>query len=135
MLRLPISTVYNIKGVGKIICGTVEQGNHRPGGDVIGTTPSERTNKKMSSIGNQHKKLLDSADLGSNSVGISRKDDKVISPGDIVYLEKEGLCKHVVQTFTATVVVQEEHPGILKPGYWCPLSICSLLPYYQKDCM
>merc|ERR1712007_240431 len=67
-LRLPISTIYDIKGVGKIICGTVEQGTLRP--------------------------------------------------GDIIGLEKDGECLPV-KKFCAMVVVQE-HPGVLKPGY-CPL--------------
>jgi len=117
-LRLPISTVYNIKGVGQIICGTVEQGTLRPG-DVVGITPSGLKGKKMFSI-EQHKKQLESAGPG-NSVGMSIKGitkDEVVSPGDIIYLEKEGECLPV-KKFTAMVVVQE-HPGILKPGY-CPL--------------
>merc|ERR1712137_887344 len=33
-LRLPVSNIYNIKGVGQIICGTVEQGTLRPGDSV-----------------------------------------------------------------------------------------------------
>merc|ERR1712226_1581227 len=37
-LRLPISTIYNIKGVGQIICGTVEQGTIKPG-DQVGIVP------------------------------------------------------------------------------------------------
>merc|ERR1712232_693225 len=117
-LRLPVSTVHNIKGVGQIICGTVEQGTLRPG-DVIGITPSGLKNKKMFSI-EQHKKVLESAGPG-NSVGMSIKGvtkDEVISPGDIIYLEKEGECLPV-KKFCAMFVVQE-HPGILKPGY-CPL--------------
>mmetsp|Transcript_3394 Transcript_3394/g.4992 ORF Transcript_3394/g.4992 Transcript_3394/m.4992 type:complete len:459 (-) Transcript_3394:181-1557(-) len=117
-LRLPISTVYNIKGVGQIICGTVEQGTLRPG-DVIGIAPVGLTGKKMFSI-EQHKKVLDSAGPG-NSVGMSIKGitkDEKISPGDIIYLEKEGVCKPV-KSFTAMVAVQE-HPGVLKCGY-CPL--------------
>jgi len=117
-LRLPISTVYNIKGVGQIICGTVEQGTLRPG-DQIGIAPSGLKGKKMFSI-EQHKKVLESAGPG-NSVGMSIKGitkDEVVSPGDIIYLEKEGECLPV-KKFTAMVVVQE-HPGILKPGY-CPL--------------
>jgi elongation factor 1-alpha len=117
-LRLPISTVYNIKGVGQIICGTVEQGTLRPG-DVIGIAPSGLKGKKMFSI-EQHKKVLESAGPG-NSVGMSIKGitkDEVVSPGDIIYLEKEGECKPVTK-FSAMVVVQE-HPGVLKPGY-CPL--------------
>lgn len=117
-LRLPISNIYNIKGVGQIICGTVEQGTLRPG-DVIGIAPSGLTGKKMFSI-EQHKKVLDSAGPG-NSVGMSIKGitkDEKVNPGDIIYLEKEGACAPV-KTFTAMVAVQE-HPGVLKPGY-CPV--------------
>merc|ERR1719414_1809212 len=117
-LRLPVSNIYNIKGVGQIICGTVEQGTLRPG-DVIGIAPSGLKNKKMFSI-EQHKKVLESAGPG-NSVGMSIKGitkDEVVSPGDIIYLEKEGELKPI-KKFCAMVVVQE-HPGVLKPGY-CPL--------------
>jgi elongation factor 1-alpha len=117
-LRLPISNIYNIKGVGQIICGTIEQGTLRPG-DVIGIAPTGLTGKKMFSI-EQHKKVLASAGPG-NSVGMSIKGigkDEKVNPGDIIYLEKEGACKPV-KTFTAMVAVQE-HPGVLKPGY-CPV--------------
>mmetsp|Transcript_6382 Transcript_6382/g.13914 ORF Transcript_6382/g.13914 Transcript_6382/m.13914 type:complete len:454 (-) Transcript_6382:122-1483(-) len=117
-LRLPVSNVYNIKGVGQIIAGTIEQGTLKPG-DVIGITPAGLTNKKMFSI-EQHKKVLDSAGPG-NSVGMSIKGvtkDEKISPGDIIYKESEGVCEPV-KTFCAMVVVQE-HPGVLKPGY-CPV--------------
>jgi len=120
-LRLPISNIYNIKGVGQIICGTVEQGTIRPG-DVIGIAPAGLQGKKMFSI-EQHKKVLDSAGPG-NSVGMSIKGigkDEKVSPGDIIYLEKEGMLKPI-KTFTAMVAVQE-HPGALKPGY-CPIIFC-----------
>mmetsp|Transcript_18199 Transcript_18199/g.52070 ORF Transcript_18199/g.52070 Transcript_18199/m.52070 type:complete len:453 (+) Transcript_18199:65-1423(+) len=117
-LRLPVSNVYNIKGVGQIIAGTIEQGTLRPG-DVIGITPAGLTGKKMFSI-EQHKKVLDSAGPG-NSVGMSIKGvtkDEKISPGDIIYKESEGVCEPV-KSFCAMVVVQE-HPGVLKAGY-CPI--------------
>lgn len=117
-LRLPVSTVYNIKGVGQIICGTVEQGTLRPG-DIIGIAPTGLKGKKVFSI-EQHKKVLEKAEPG-NSVGMSIKGitkDETVSPGDIIYLEKEGECKPV-KKFTAMVAVQE-HPGALKVGY-CPL--------------
>jgi elongation factor 1-alpha len=72
--------------------------------------------KKVFSI-EQHKKHLDSAGPG-NSVGMSikgiNKDEKV-SPGDIIYLEKEGELKPT-KSFRAMVAVQE-HPGELKVGY------------------
>merc|ERR1712228_280650 len=117
-LRLPVSNIYNIKGVGQIICGTIEQGTLRPG-DVIGFAPAGLTGKKMFSI-EQHKKVLESAGPG-NSVGMSIKGvtkDEKVQPGDIIFLEKEGMIK-AVKTFTAFVAVQE-HPGVLKPGY-CPV--------------
>jgi len=117
-LRLPVSNIYNIKGVGQIICGTIEQGTLRPG-DVVGIAPSGLTGKKMFSI-EQHKKVLESAGPG-NSVGMSIKGiakDEKVNPGDIIYLEKEGALKPV-KSFTAFVAVQE-HPGVLKPGY-CPV--------------
>merc|ERR1739841_463954 len=107
-----------IKGVGQIICGTVEQGTLRPG-DIIGIVPCGLTNKKMFSI-EQHKKVLESAGPG-NSVGMSIKGigkDEKVSPGDIIYIEKEGALLPI-QSFTAMVAVQE-HPGVLKPGY-CPV--------------
>ena len=117
-LRLPISNIYNIKGVGQIICGTIEQGTLRPG-DVVGIAPAGLKGKKMFSI-EQHKKVLESAGPG-NSVGMSIKGigkDEKVSPGDIIYLEKEGECLPV-KKFTALVAVQE-HPGALKVGY-CPV--------------
>lgn len=117
-LRLPVSNIYNIKGVGQIIAGTVEQGTVRPG-DVIGIVPSNLKGKKVFSI-EQHKKQLTEAGPG-NSVGMSIKGiskDEKVNAGDIIYLEKEGELKPV-KSFTAMVAVQE-HPGELKVGY-CPI--------------
>lgn len=114
-LRVPISNIYNIKGVGQIIAGRVEQGTLHPG-DVVGIVPSGLKNKKIFSI-EQHKKTLSSAGPG-HSVGLSIKGiakDEKVNPGDILYLEKEGELKPI-QKFTALVAVQE-HPGSLKPGY------------------
>merc|ERR1711988_1756669 len=106
-LRLPISNIYNIKGVGQIICGTIEQGTLRPG-DVIGIVPSGLKGKKMFSI-EQHKKVLESAGPG-NSVGMSIKGiskDEKVNPGDIIYLEKEGELLPI-KAFTAMVEMPPE---------------------------
>jgi len=114
-LRLPVSNIYNIKGVGQIIAGTIEQGTLRSG-DVVGIAPSGLVGKKVFTI-EQHKKVLDAAGPGS-SVGLSirgiSKDEKV-KPGDVIYLQKDGQLKPI-KSFTALVAVQE-HPGALKPGY------------------
>ncbi|DAZ92606.1 TPA: hypothetical protein N0F65_000583 [Lagenidium giganteum] len=117
-LRLPISNIYNIKGVGQIICGRVEQGTVRPG-DIVGFTPSGIKGKKMFQI-EQHHKQLPAAGPGEN-VGMSIKGiskDEKIEVGDVIYLEKEGILKPV-KSFSAMVFVQE-HPGVLKRGY-CPV--------------
>ncbi|CAB9504854.1 Elongation factor 1-alpha (Fragment) [Seminavis robusta] len=106
---------WKANGVGQIIAGSVEQGTLRPG-DVIGIAPAGLTGKKVFSI-EQHKKIMESAGPG-NSVGLSIKGigkDEKVSPGDIIYLEKEGTL-NPVKCFTAVVAVQE-HPGVLKPGY------------------
>jgi len=120
-VRLPISNIYNIKGVGQIICGTVEQGTLKPG-DEIGIVPCGLKNKKIFSI-EQHKKVLSHAEPG-DSVGLSIKGitkDEKVQPGDIIYVLKEGDCAPV-KSFTAMVAVQE-HPGVLKPGY-APVVFC-----------
>merc|ERR1712014_557583 len=94
-VRLPISNIYNIKGVGQIICGTVEQGTLKPG-DEIGIVPSGLKGKKVFSI-EQHKKVLTEAGPG-DSVGLSIKGiakDEKVQPGDIIYVEKEGECKPI----------------------------------------
>jgi elongation factor 1-alpha len=117
-LRLPISNIYNIKGVGQIICGRVEQGTVRPG-DIVGFAPSGIRGKKMFQI-EQHHKQLASAGPGEN-VGMSIKGigkDEKIAVGDVIYIEKQGIL-NAVKSFTAMVFVQE-HPGVLKKGY-CPV--------------
>jgi elongation factor 1-alpha len=114
-LRLPISNIYNIKGVGQIICGRVEQGTVRPG-DVVGFAPSGIKGKKMFQI-EQHHKQLPAAGPGEN-VGMSIKGiskDEKVEVGDVIYIEKEGALS-AVKKFTALVFVQE-HPGVLKVGY------------------
>merc|ERR1739841_469235 len=115
------SNIYNIKGVGQIICGTVEQGTLLPG-DVIGIVPSGLRDKKIFSI-EQHKKTLEKACPG-DSVGLSIKGigkDEKVQPGDIIYVQKDGEFLPI-KSFTAMVAVQE-HPGVLKPGY-CPVVFC-----------
>ena len=114
-LRMPISDIYHIKGAGTVVAGRIEQGSLRPG-DVVGFVPVGLGNKKVFSIEEHHKNLTVAGP--GDSIGVSIKGlgkDEHVSPGDILYLEKEGKLKPVKE-FTALVTVQE-HPGILKPGY------------------
>ncbi|GLD97340.1 hypothetical protein PINS_up006024 [Pythium insidiosum] len=117
-LRIPISNIYNIKGVGQIICGRVEQGTVRPN-DIVGFVPSGIRNKKMFQIEQHHKQLAEAGpgeNVGMSIKGIG-KDEKVLV-GDVIFNEKEGALT-AVKAFTALVFVQE-HPGVLKKGY-CPV--------------
>ena len=117
-LRIPVSGVYKIKGVGDIITGRVERGVLRPN-DVIGFATSGINNCKIFTIEMHHKSVeeaLPGDNVGLNIKGLSK--DILPSAGDIIYIEKEGKC-NPVKRFTAQVVVQE-HPGQLKDGF-CPI--------------
>jgi elongation factor 1-alpha len=114
-VRVPINGVYKIKGVGDIITGRVEQGILNKD-DIVGITPRNVSGCKVFSIEMHHKQHT-SAKPGDN-VGMSIKglDKKNMpKPGDVIYLEKEGILKPV-KRFTAQVMVQE-HPGELKVGF------------------
>jgi elongation factor 1-alpha len=118
-LRVPISNVYsNIKGVGCVIAGCVEQGTLKPG-DEVKFMPSSLVNEswgKVFSIEMHHKSVA-SAVPGDN-VGICVKGldkDKMPTTGDIIVLRSDNSLKKVTK-FTAQVQILD-HPGELKPGY------------------
>nr|QFG73745.1 MAG: elongation factor Tu GTP binding domain protein [Megaviridae environmental sample] len=114
-MRMPVSGVLKIKGVGDVITGRIERGILRPN-DVVGFTPSGTGNCKIFSIEMHHKSYEQA--LPGDNVGLNVKGlDKSNMPkaGDIMYIEKEGVCKQVAK-FTAQIAVQE-HPGQLKTGF------------------
>lgn len=114
-VRVPISGVYNIKGVGSIITGRVEQGTLKKD-DIVGICPRKISGAKIFSI-EMHHRQWEQATPGDN-VGMSIKGlDKKNMPkvGDVIYLEKEGKLEQV-KRFTAQVSVQD-HPGELKVGF------------------
>jgi elongation factor 1-alpha len=117
-LRIPISGVYNIKGVGAIITGRLEQGTAKVG-DEIAFTPCAIGGCKMFSIEMHHKKY-ETAQPGDN-IGMSVKGlakDNMPKSGDVIFKPSEGNCT-AVKSFTAMVNVQD-HPGQLKTGF-CPI--------------
>lgn len=114
-VRVPINGIYQIKGVGDVITGRIEQGILRPN-DVVGVVPRKLSGLKVFSI-EMHHKMVPEAMPGDN-VGINIKGlDKKNMPkvGDVIYIEKENVLK-AVKGFRAQVAVQE-HPGQLKVGY------------------
>ena len=118
-LRMPVSGVYKIKGVGDVITGRVQQGSIKPAEEVIFEpthTKSTACNGKVFTV-EMHHKTVPSAVAGDN-VGLNVKGlDRVNMPhvGDVMVLKKDtttGRCK----SFVAQIQVLD-HPGELKKGY------------------
>lgn len=114
-LRMPVSGIYKIKGVGDVIAGRIEQGVVRPG-DVVGFSPTGVTGAKVFSIEMHHKSYPEAVpgdNVGLNIKGLTKEN--MPKAGDIMYIQKQGELKPV-KSFVATVFVQD-HPGQLKPGF------------------
>ena len=118
-LRLPISGIYKIKGVGDVLAGRVEQGTIVPNTDVIFMpthTVGVPCKGKVFTV-EMHHKRVDKAGPGDN-VGMNVKNlDKANMPhtGDVMIVEKDGTLKHN-KGFTAQVQTLDI-PGEIKKGY------------------
>lgn len=118
-LRMPVSGVYKIKGVGDVITGRCEQGIIKPEDQVLFLpthTTSTPCNGKVFSV-EMHHKSVPQAGPGDN-VGLNIKGlDKLNMPrvGDVMIIAKDTTLKRC-GTFTAQVQILD-HPGQLKIGY------------------
>lgn len=118
-LRVPISGVYNIKGVGSVLTGRVEQGLVKPGDEVIFLpthTGANDCSGKVFTI-EMHHQSVPFAGPGDN-VGFNIKfknKDLLPKVGDIMILKNDNSLK-VCRSFTTTVQVLD-HPGALEVGY------------------
>lgn len=118
-MRMPVSGIYKIKGVGDVIAGRVEQGIVRPGEEVIFLpthTPGNPCCGKVFTIEMHHKKY-DEAKPGDN-VGLNIKGlDKQNMPrtGDVMIYKKDTTLAQTKE-FDAQVHVLEI-PGEIKIGY------------------
>jgi elongation factor 1-alpha len=118
-LRMPVSGVYKIKGVGDVITGRVEQGKVEPGNECI-FLPTHSSSKKCEGkifTVEMHHKSQPFAGPGDN-VGLNVKGlDKINMPrvGDVMVMKSETALKQC-KDFTAQIQVLD-HPGELKPGY------------------
>jgi elongation factor 1-alpha len=118
-LRMPVSGVYKIKGVGDVITGRIEQGKVEPGNEVIflpTNTASKSCAGKIFSV-EMHHKNQPMAGPGDN-VGLNVKGlDKINMPrvGDVMITKADTTLK-ACANFTAQVQVLD-HPGQLKIGY------------------
>jgi elongation factor 1-alpha len=118
-MRLPISGIYKIKGVGDVLAGRVEQGVLTPNKEVL-FLPTHTTGVpcegKVFTV-EMHHKRVESAQPGDN-VGMNVKNLKSTNmphTGDVMIYKGDGTLKHT-KTFTAQVQTLDI-PGELKPGY------------------
>jgi len=121
--RTPISGIYQIKGIGDVLTGRVEQGTVKPGEEVVflpthtASTPCEG---KIFTVEMHHKKVPEAVsgdNCGFNIKGL--KKENMPRVGDVMVLKSDksiDRCKE----FTTQVRVLE-HPGELKVGY-CPIA-------------
>jgi elongation factor 1-alpha len=133
-LRVPISSLYNIKGVGNVLAGRVEQGVVTPGLEVLFIpthTDAVPCKGKVFSI-EMHKKSVEEAGTGDN-VGMCIKGlEKTNMPhGGDVMVDKNDKSLKKATSFTAQVRTLQI-PGELKAGYSpigfvrCGHSACSV---------
>jgi elongation factor 1-alpha len=117
-MRMPVSGVYKIGGVGDVITGRVEQGGVKKETQVIfhpTNTDTLECKGKVFSV-EMHHKQIDEANAGDN-VGLNIKGlTKVNMPkvGDVMTYTDVGFMG--VSELTCTLQVLD-HPGELKPGY------------------
>jgi len=118
-LRMPVSGVYKIKGVGDVITGRCEQGKVEPGNEVV-FLPTHTTSKpcagKIFSVEMHHKSvpLAGPGDnVGLNVKGLSKEN--MPRCGDVMILKTDTTLKACF-SFTAQIQVLD-HPGELKIGY------------------
>jgi len=118
-LRMPVSGVYKIKGVGDVITGRVEQGAVKPGdqGCFYPThTPSKACVGKVFTVEMHHKPQEQA--LAGDNVGLNVKGlDKGNMPrvGDVM-VKSDDKTIEACADFTAAVQILD-HPGELKVGY------------------
>jgi len=118
-MRLPISGVYKIKGVGDVLTGRVEQGVVKPGEEVIFMpthTAGTPCTGKVFTV-EMHHKRVEEANPGDN-VGMNIKGlDKGNMPrvGDVMVYKKDDTLKHI-KDFAAQIQTLDV-PGELKVGY------------------
>merc|ERR1712046_411468 len=118
-MRMPISGIYKIKGVGDVLAGRVEQGIVKPGEEVIFLpthTASNPCTGKVFTVEMHHSKV-ECANPGDN-VGLNIKGlDKQNMPrtGDVMIYKSNATLKPC-EDFTAQIQTLDI-PGELKCGY------------------
>jgi len=119
-LRVPISGIYKIKGVGDVITGRIEQGILKPGDEVIFMpthTAALACTGKVFSVEMHHKrveKALPGDNVGMNIKGLEKNN--MPRTGDVMILKSDATLKPV-ENFTAQIQTLDNIPNEIKAGY------------------
>merc|ERR1712066_137887 len=118
-MRMPISGIYKIKGVGDVLAGRVEQGIVKPNEEVVFLPTHTTANPCVGKVFTveMHHKRVDQAQPGDN-VGMNVKNlDKNNMPhsGDVMVYKKDTSLSPV-KSFDAQIQVLDI-PNEIKPGY------------------
>jgi len=118
-MRLPVSGVYKIKGVGDVLTGRVEQGAVKPGEEVVFLpthTASTACPGKIFTVEMHHKKI--EAGRAGDNIGMNVKalnKENMPRVGDVMIYKVDGSLA-TSENFEAAVQVLDI-PGSIKPGY------------------
>jgi elongation factor 1-alpha len=119
-LRVPISGIYKIKGVGDVLTGRIEQGILKPGDEVVflpthtATLPCQG---KVFSVEMHHKRVeqaLPGDNVGMNIKGLEKNN--MPRAGDVMIV-KTDLSLRPVAHFTAQIQTLDNIPNEIKAGY------------------
>jgi len=118
-MRLPVSGVYKIKGVGDVLTGRVEQGAVKPGEEVIFLpthTASTACPGKIFTVEMHHKKIEEGKsgdNIGMNVKNLNKENMPRV--GDVMIYKADGSIQ-TSANFEASVQVLDI-PGSIKVGY------------------
>jgi len=118
-MRLPVSGVYKIKGVGDVLTGRVEQGEVKPGEEVLFLpthTQSTACPGKIFTVEMHHVKI-DAGGSGDN-IGMNVKNlnkENMPRVGDVMIYKNDSSIS-TTENFAADIQVLDI-PGALKCGY------------------
>jgi len=119
-LRVPISGIYKIKGVGDVLTGRVEQGILKPGDEVI-FLPTHTTTLpcqgKVFTVEMHHKRVEQAKpgdNVGMNIKGLEKNN--MPRAGDVMIIKADTSLKPVAH-FTAQIQTLENISNEIKPGY------------------
>merc|ERR1712188_184759 len=119
-LRVPISGIYKIKGVGDVLTGRVEQGILKPSDEVIFLPSHSATlpcQGKVFSVEMHHKRVeqaLPGDNVGMNIKGLEKNN--MPRAGDVMIVKSDTSLKPVAN-FTAQIQTLDNIPNEIKSGY------------------